>query len=185
MKVLGIVDTTSPFSYNQLLLDFIQDRFGLAFDFEVIEVEELPFFNQDESQEDYPILQELAESISVADGIILAVEEHNHSLTANLKSMLEWFSFQQSPFVNKPIMLVGTSTDEQIPQRAQEHLKQILNAPGLRAWVMSDKSFFLKNASKIFDQNGQIKDAELITRLAGSLQHFIRFITLMDSLKEK
>ncbi|MGT2925017.1 NADPH-dependent FMN reductase [Streptococcus caviae] len=185
MKLLGIVDTSTSFSYNRLLMAFIRDRFGLAFDFELIEIEELPLFNQDESREQYPILQELTESISAADGIILAIEEHNHSLTPNLKSLLEWFSYQQSPFKNKPIMLVGASLNEHIPQKAQEDLKQILAAPGLKAWLMSDKPFFLKSAPAAFDENGQINEYDLITRLANNLQHFIRFIHLADSFTEK
>ncbi|MGT2949240.1 NADPH-dependent FMN reductase [Streptococcus devriesei] len=185
MKVLGIADASTSFSYNHLLLAFIEERFGLAFDFELMELEPLPLFNQEESPDNYPILQEAAAHISAADGIILAVEEHNHSLTPNLKSLLEWFSFPQGSFANKPVMLVGAADDGQMPQRAQEQLKQILNAPGLRAWVMSDKTFFLKKASETFDQDGQIADSALVTRLADSLQHFVRFVSLTESLKEK
>ena len=185
MKLLGIADTSASFSYNQLLMAFIQNRFGLAFEFELIQLETLPLFNQDDSRDKYPILQKLTDSILAADGIILAVEEYNHSLTPNLKSLLEWFSCQQSPFENKPIMLVGISLDGNIPQKAQEDLKRVLAAPGLKAWVMADKPFFLKHASATFDENGQINDPDLIARLAVSLQHFIRFINLTDNLKEK
>lgn len=185
MKLLGITDASTSFSYNHLLLSFIQERFGLAFDFEWLELETLPLFNQDDSRDKYPILQKLTDNILAADGLILAAEEYNHSLTPNLKSMLEWFSYQQSPFENKAVMLVGASLNEHIPQKAQEDLKEILAAPGLKAWVMSDKPFFLKTAPRAFDENGQIKDPDLIARLSNNLQHFIRFIHLTDSFKEK
>ena len=183
MKLVAIVGSNASFSYNRLLLQFIKERFGQAFALEILEIKELPLFNQDSSAADCPLIQKLNEDILNADGIIIATAEHNQTITASLKSMLEWLSYQLHPFKNKPVMIVGASYYNQGTSHAQEHLRQILNAPGLDAWVMPGNEFFLGNASEVFDENNQIKDDDTVIYLAQCLQHFIRYVTVVQELK--
>ncbi|WP_024784536.1 NADPH-dependent FMN reductase [Streptococcus mutans] len=183
MKLVAIVGSNASFSYNRLLLQFIKERFGQAFALEILEIKELPLFNQDSSAADCPLIQKLNEDILNADGIIIATAEHNQTITASLKSMLEWLSYQLHPFKNKPVMIVGTSYYNQGTSHAQEHLRQILNAPGLDAWVMPGNEFFLGNASEVFDENNQIKDDDTVIYLAQCLQRFIRYVTVVQELK--
>lgn len=183
MKLVAIVGSNAFFSYNRLLLQFIKERFGQAFALEILEIKELPLFNQDSSAADCPLIQKLNEDILNADGIIIATAEHNQTITASLKSMLEWLSYQLHPFKNKPVMIVGASYYNQGTSHAQEHLRQILNAPGLDAWVMPGHEFFLGNASEVFDENNQIKDDDTVIYLAQCLQRFIRYVTVVQELK--
>ncbi len=44
--------------------------------------------------------------ITRADGVIYT-PEHNHTITAALKSVLEWLSYEVHPFESKPVMIVG------------------------------------------------------------------------------
>lgn len=63
-------------------------------------------------------LRLLNNKITRADGVIIAIPEHNHTISAALKSVLEWLSFEVHPFENKPVMIVGASYYDQGTSRA-------------------------------------------------------------------
>ena len=52
MKFVGIVGSNAELSYNRKLLQFIQREFKLKFELEVLEIDEVPVFNQDEKWDD-------------------------------------------------------------------------------------------------------------------------------------
>ena len=92
----------------------------------------------------------------VLDGVIIATPEHNHTISASLKSVLEWLSYEVHPFENKPVMIVGASYYDQGTSRAQVHLRKILDAPGVNAYTLPGNEFLLGKAKEAFDVNGNI-----------------------------
>ena len=126
MKFVGIVGSNAGQSYNRKLLEFIRKHFKLKFELEVLEIDEVPMFNQDEKWDKSFQLRLLYNKITRADGVIIATPEHNHTITAALKSVLEWLSFEVHPFENKPVMIVGASYYDQGTSRAQVHLRKML-----------------------------------------------------------
>ena len=48
MKFVGLVGSNYDQSYNRKLLEFIRRHFKLKFELEVLEIDEVPMFNQDE-----------------------------------------------------------------------------------------------------------------------------------------
>ena len=87
--------------------------------------------------------------ITRADGVIIATPEHNHTISASLKSVLEWLSFEVHPFENKPVMIVGASYYDQGTSRAQVHLRKILDAPGVNAYTLPGNEFLLGKLKKL------------------------------------
>ena len=130
MKIIGIVGSNAEFSHNRLLLQFIEKKFSDLFEFEILEIKDIPMFNQDEDQSKSFPVQYMYNKLIRADGVIIATPEHNHTITAALKSTLEWMSFNLHPFENKPVMIMGASHYDQGTSRAQVHLRKILDAPG-------------------------------------------------------
>ncbi len=51
MKFVGIVGANYDQSYNRKLLEFIRIHFKIKFQLEVLEIDEVPMFNQDEKLE--------------------------------------------------------------------------------------------------------------------------------------
>ena len=47
MKIVGIVGSTAEKSYNRLLLQYIQREFTDLFDLDILEIDQIPLFNQD------------------------------------------------------------------------------------------------------------------------------------------
>ena len=139
MKLVGIVGSNAEVSYNRTLLTYIKKQFQSLFELEILEITDVPMFNQSDDQTDSPVIQNIHNKILAADGVIIATPEHNHTIPAGLKSLLEWLSFKIHPLEDKPVMIVGASYYDQGSSRAQLHLRQILDAPGVNAMVLPDR----------------------------------------------
>lgn len=174
MKILGIVGSNARHSYNRLLLEFMKNKVISGYEVELAEIRGIPLFK--EKQTPVPAVMELAEKIAAADAVIIACPEYNHSLPAALKSVLEWLSYVAHPFANKPVMLVGASTQPTGTSRGQTHLQTVLSSPGLHALVWHGNEFFLGNAATAFDDQGNIKNPATVKFLGQCFDQFTDFI---------
>ena len=102
MKLVGLVGSNADKSYNRLLLQFIEKKYNDLFDLEILEIADVPLFNQSKDQTNSDVIQHLNKKISEADGVIIATPEHNRTVTPALKSVLEWLSFKVHPFQEQP-----------------------------------------------------------------------------------
>lgn len=184
MKFVGLVGSNYDQSYNRKLLEFIRIHFKNKFELEVLEIDEVPMFNQDEKWDDSFQLRLLYNKITRADGVIIATPEHNHTISAALKSVLEWLSYQVHPFENKPVMIVGASYYDQGTSRAQVHLRKILDAPGVNAYTLPGNEFLLGKAKEAFDANGRITNEGTIKFLEMCLDNFIKYVGVVSKLKK-
>jgi len=184
MKFTAIVGTTSPKSYNRTLLQFMQAHFKDKAEIELLEIQDIPMFNQDEPSNS-PALLNINKKIIASDGVIIATPEYNHSIPSSLKSLLEWLSYELHPLDGKPVMILGASIDSQGSSRAQLHLRQILDAPGVNANVMPGYEFLLGNAQKAFDNNGQLNNEATVDFLEICFLRFMRFARISNQLNEE
>src|SRR5699024_8964117 len=123
------------FSYNHQLLNFIAKHYNQLVEIEILDIKDVPMFNQSKDATDSEPIQYLNKKITEADGVIIATPEYNHSIPSALQSVIEWLSFKIHPLDGKPVMIVGASYDVQGSSRSQLHLRQILDAPGVNAVV--------------------------------------------------
>ena len=184
MKFVGIVGSNADQSYNRLLLQYIQRHFKLKFDLELLEIKDVPMFNQDLDVSDNFAIRYLYNKITRADGVIIATPEHNHTIPAGLKSVLEWMSYDLHPFENKPVMIVGASYYDQGSSRAQLQLRQILDAPGVNAYVLPGNEFLLGKAKEAFDNDGNITNAGTVKFLELCLNNFVKYVEVVSTLKK-
>ncbi|MBF6979139.1 NAD(P)H-dependent oxidoreductase [Tuanshanicoccus lijuaniae] len=183
MKIIGLVGTNAEQSYNRQLLQYIQRKFKNMFEMEIMEIKDLPLFNQDEPGDDIAI-RLLDNKIKRADGVIIATPEHNHTIPTALKSALEWLSFKVHPLENKPVMIVGASYYDQGSSRAQLHLRQILDAPGVNAYVLPGNEFLLGKVKEAFDEDGNLKEQRTIDFLESCLQNFVQYVNVIAALRK-
>ena len=185
LKIVGLIGSNADCSYNRLLLKYIKKRFGALFRFELLEIKDIPIFNQSDDQTNSNEIQYLAERISSADGVIIATPEHNRTIQPALKSVIEHLSFKVHPFEEKPVMVIGASYYDQGTSRSQLHLRQILEAPGVGAHVMPGNEFLLGKVKEAFDDNENLKDQPTIDYLRLCLEKFVKFIKVNKSMKKK
>lgn len=175
VKLVAIIGSNNQVSYNRLLIEFIAKHYP-KFHLEKLEVRELPLFNEDIAGVTPAVIEEWSKKISKSDGVIIACPEYNHSVTASLKSTIEWMSYQVHPLKQKPVMILGASTYPQGSSRAQLHLRQILNSPGVDADVFQGQEFLLGQAKTAFNAAAEISDPKTVSFLAGCLQDFAIFV---------
>ncbi|WP_230200267.1 NADPH-dependent FMN reductase [Bacillus niameyensis] len=182
MNLLGIVGTNSDHSTNRMLLQFIQKHFADKANIEIFEIKDLPAFNKPKDRKAPSEVQELADKIIEADGVIISTPEYNHSVPAILKSTLEWLSYTSQPLIDKPVMITGASYGKLGSSRSQAHLRQILDAPELKARIMPSSEFLLGYSLQAFDENGNLKDQSKIEELERIFNDFTHFVTITNQL---
>lgn len=182
MKILGIIGSQSQDSYNRKLMEYAKFMMIDGIDLSLISLENLPLFNQDLPILSQPHLLDFNNKIQESDAIIISSPEINSSIPTLLKSLLEWMSYEVHPFSNKPVLLLGASTQEHGCQMAHAHLREILNAKGLDAYVMPGRDFILSNAHEKFDLDGRLIDEQIEDYLEHTILKFIKYAELIKDL---
>ena len=88
-------------------------------------------------------------------------------------------------------MIVGVSLGKQGTDLAQVNIRQVLDAPGVDAFVMPGHQFLLSNAADAFAENGDLNDAGCVNWMKECMTTFTDYIKtishrggdLVDSIK--
>ena len=182
LKFIGLVGTNSKKSTNRQLLQYMQKHFADKADIELIEIKDLPLFNKPADMQVPEVITEIAQKIEAADGVIIATPEYDHSIPSALMNILAWLSYGIYPMVNKPVMIVGASHGALGSSRAQLHLRQILDAPELKASVMPGSEFLLPRSLQAFDENGDLRDLTTVKKLNVLFDDFRLFVKIAEKL---
>ncbi|MFB9770003.1 NADPH-dependent FMN reductase [Lactiplantibacillus modestisalitolerans] len=182
MKLVGLVGTNATHSTNRQLLQYMQRHFANQSTLTICEIADLPAFNEPADRTVPAAVQELSDKIEAADGVIFATPEYDHSIPAALKSAIEWLSYTTRPLINKPVLIVGASNGALGTSRAQAHLRQILEAPELKALIVPNVSFMLGHSLQAFDEQGALIDQAKVGELDNAFNAFVNFVTLADKL---
>ncbi|MFL4358120.1 NADPH-dependent FMN reductase [Streptococcus uberis] len=177
MKLVAILGTNSERSTNRKLLQFMQKHFADQATIELLEIKDLPAFNEPESKEAPSAVQSFSQKIADADGVIIATPEYNHTIPAPLSSALEWIAYTSRVLINKPTMIVGASLGSLGSSRAQGHLRQILNAPELKARTMAGSEFLLGQSEQAFNADNDLVFEDKVSELE---EHFAEFLEFLD-----
>ena len=181
MKLIGIVGTNSAKSTNRQLLEYMQKHFADKAEIELVEIKDLPVFNKPANKQVPDIVLEIAGKIEQADGVIIGTPEYDHSIPAVLMNALAWLSYGIYPLLNKPVMITGASFGTLGSSRAKLQLRQILNAPELKANVLPDE-FLLSHSLQAFDKDGNLQDLETVQKLDAIFDDFRLFVKIAGKL---
>ena len=182
MKLVAIVGTNSERSTNRKLLKFMQKHFSDKAEIEVLEIKQLPAFNEPEDKLAPAEVQAFSEKILAADGVIISTPEYDHTIPAPLSSALEWIAYTSRALINKPTMIVGASLGLLGTSRAQAHLRQILDAPELKARVMPGTEFLLGHSEQVLDDDNHLNNPEKVAELEEHFSEFQNFVELTKAL---
>ena len=182
MKLVAIVGTNSDRSTNRKLLKFMQKHFSDKADIEVLEIKQLPAFNEPEDKLAPAEVQAFSEKILAADGVIISTPEYDHTIPAPLASVLEWIAYTSRALINKPTMIVGASLGLLGTSRAQAHLRQILDATELKARVMPGTEFLLGHSEQVLDDDNHLNNPEKVAELEEHFSEFQNFVELTKAL---
>ncbi|MES2204323.1 MAG: NADPH-dependent FMN reductase [Pseudomonadota bacterium] len=147
-------------------------------EFEIIEIGELPFFNQDVEATPPEAWVSFRKKIAALDGFLLITPEYNRSVPAALKNALDVGSrpYGQSVWNGKPCAIISVSMGNIGGFAANHHLRQslvFLNTPCLQQPEM-----YLSFVDKLFDEKGQMNNESTKTFLNQFLQTFEQWVSL-------
>ena len=182
LKLIAIVGTNSKRSTNRQLLQYMQKHFAEKAEIELVEIKDIPVFNKPADKKVPAEILEIAAKIEEADGVIIGTPEYDHSIPAVLMSALAWLSYGIYPLLNKPIMITGASYGTLGSSRAQLQLRQILNAPEIKASVLPDE-FLLSHSLQSFNPSGDLVDLDVIKKLDATFDDFRIFVKITEKLR--
>jgi chromate reductase len=132
-KIGVIVGSNRRDSINRQLAQALAKLGAGEFDFNFIQIDDLPLYNQDLEAEVPSTVTRLKADISAADGLLFVTPEHSRSIPAMLKNAIDWAArpYGQNSWSRKPAAITGTSPGAIGTAVAQQHLRQILGVLGV------------------------------------------------------
>jgi chromate reductase len=173
MRVLGISGSLRRDSHNRRLL-----RAAAALlppGAELVEFDALkaiPPFDEDDEQAPADAVIEWREQLEVADAVLFATPEYNHSIPGALKNAVDWASrpFATAALRNKPAAVIGTSTGMFGAVWAQAELRKSLAAAGAR---VIDRELPVADAESAFAADGALAEHDQTLALGEILSELL------------
>ncbi|MGI8316398.1 NADPH-dependent FMN reductase [Halobacillus mangrovi] len=175
LKVAALVGSIRQDSYNMKITTFIRDRYKDHLDIKIVPIRDLAHYDQDIENEPPASVQNFKAQLSDIDAFLVVTPEFNHSIPGVLKNALDWLSRGNKEMEGKPTFLAGATMGVLGTVRAQMHLRQILNAPGMGASVLPGNEILIGNVHHKVDESGQLTDQGTIQFIDGVVDHFIQF----------
>ena len=159
MNVCVLVGSLRKASFSGMLANALMSLAPSSMEPEVVEIEQLPFYNQDlERLIDPPPAPWTAfrQRVKAADAVLFVTPEYNRSVPAVLKNALDVGSrpYGSSIWDRKPGAIVSGSPGAIGAFGANHHLRQslvFLNVP-----TMQQPEAYVGHAHKLFDQHGKL-----------------------------
>lgn len=176
-KIAVIVGSLRKESFNRKVAKTLMLLAPSTLEMEIVEIGQLPMYNQDDDDNPPPTYVEFREKIKQFDGVLFCTPEYNRSVPAVLKNAIDVGSrpYGQSAWTGKPCAIVSVSPGALAGFGANHHLRQslvFLNMP-----AMQQPEAYLGNIGGQYDGDQLTNDS---TR--GFLQ---KFVDAFDSWVER
>lgn len=155
-KVAILVGSLRKESFNLKLARALQKLGQDKFDAQILQIGDLPLFNQD-LEANFPApATRLKNEISSATGVIFVTPEYNRSIPAPLKNAIDWASrpYGANSFAGKPVAVCGTSPGAIGTACSQFALKPVLEY--LDVVLMGQPEVYLQFKEGLIDSEGNI-----------------------------
>jgi chromate reductase len=127
-KIAVIIGSLRKESFNRKVAKTLMLLAGPALDMEIVEIGQLPLYNQDDDAAPPPVWVEFRDKIAQFDGVLFCTPEYNRSVPGALKNALDVGSrpYGQSAWNGKPCAVVSVSPGALAGFGANHHLRQAL-----------------------------------------------------------
>ncbi len=169
-------------SYNQMLLNALVRAAPSNIHIDVLDISQVPLFNMDLERNPPEAVTRVRESIRKADGLIIVTPEHNGTIPAATKVIIEWASrpSDDSVLEKKPAALLGASTGFYGTLRSQAALRQIATVEEI--YFMIDPEVRVGRVQTKFNEQGELLDEDLKKELTEFLEAFARWTIAISHL---
>ncbi|HEU4826251.1 MAG TPA: NADPH-dependent FMN reductase [Dongiaceae bacterium] len=175
-KVAVVNGSLRKDSINKKLALALAKLAGGKLDMKLLDMSDLPLFNQD-LEANYPAAaQRVKDEIAAADAVLFVTPEHNRSIPAALKNVIDWVGrpYGTSKWPGKIAGILGTSAGQVGTAIAQDHLRSILVAQGIAVMGRPEVYFLYKEG--VFDADHAVTDPQAKKILEGFVDAFAKWI---------
>ncbi|MER3414288.1 MAG: NADPH-dependent FMN reductase [Armatimonadota bacterium] len=175
MRVIAIAGSLRRGSVHKRLVRAAMTHAPEGMHIEHFDLAPIPLYNMDLEQDPPHAVVELKDRIRAADGLLIAVPEHNYSFSGVTKNAIDWVSrpVAEQPIRGKPVALISAAPGILGGARAQYHLRQVLfylEARQLHA------EYFLPQYREKIDDDGNLLDEAEVERMEEFLAALAGFI---------
>jgi chromate reductase, NAD(P)H dehydrogenase (quinone) len=173
MRVLGISGSLRKDSHNTELLRAAATLLPSGVEFELYEgLRDIPPYDEDDESEAPAAVTRLRERIALADAVLFATPEYNHSIPGALKNALDWVSrpIATNTLRNKPVAVIGASTGMFGAVWAQAELRKVAGALGAR---VIDRELPVPTADEIVHDRDKLESSGTHSLLVGLLAELL------------
>ena len=159
-RVAVVVGSLRKGSFNRKLAQAIVAGAPAGLTLEIVEIRELPLYNQDDDAAPPAPSKAFKEKIAAAEAVLFVTPEYNRSVPGVLKNAIDIASrpYGQSAWSGKPAGVISLSPGAIGGFGANHHLRQslvFLNMP-----VLQQPEAYVGGAADLFDESGAFKKPE-------------------------
>jgi chromate reductase, NAD(P)H dehydrogenase (quinone) len=167
LNILAIAGSLRTDSFNRKALQTAK-QIASELNTTVVELDlktlDLPLFDADLRANGFPeSVKKLKDTIALADVLLIATPEYNHSIPGVLKNAIDWASDKTNPFAGKVAAIFGASNGLFGTLRAQLHLRQVLAS--LNVELVPQPQVFIRSAESAFLPDGSLVDQKIRQQL--------------------
>lgn len=157
-KVAVIVGSIRKDSINKKLATALERLGRPRLEFERVRIDDLPLFNQDDENSPTPAVTRIKDQIAAADAVLFVTPEHNRSIPAAMKNVIDWATrpYGKSSLKGKVAAVIGTSRGNISTASAQFHLKTILGEHFIA--LLGNPAAYVHFTDGLIDDEGNISD---------------------------
>jgi chromate reductase len=175
-NVAVLVGSLRKESFNRKLANALIAMAPASLRLEIVEIGNLPLFNQDLEADPGPAAREFKERIGAADAVLFVTPEYNRSIPGALKNAIDVGSrpYGKSAWSGKLGAIVSVSPGALGAFGANHHLRQslvFLDVP-----TMAQPEAYIGHCASLFDDKGALVNDATRTFLAKFLQAFAQWI---------
>jgi chromate reductase len=158
-KVAVIVGSLRKESFNRKVAKTLIQLAGQKLDMEIVEIGQLPLYNEDDDANPPPVYTEFRERIKGYDGVLFVTPEYNRSVPGVLKNAIDVGSrpYGQSAWNGKPAGVITASPGAVGGFGANHHVRQMLVFLNMPAMAMPEA--YIGGVAKMFDGDNLTNDS--------------------------
>ena len=163
---------------NRKLANTLAELAPSSLKLEIVEIGQLPLYNQDFDQNPPLAYTEFRVRVKAADGVLFVTPEYNRSVPGVLKNALDVASrpYGQSAWNGKPGAVVSASPSAVGGFGANQHLRQSLVS--LNVPTMQQPEAYIGGADKLFDATGKLANDGTRKHLQNFIEAFANWVAL-------
>ncbi|WP_369587239.1 NADPH-dependent FMN reductase [Kingella oralis] len=168
-NILIIVGSLAKQSFNRKIGEFIAVKYADCFHFTFADIGDLPLYTQDRDENSPESYQRLRQQIKQADGVLIISPEHNRSLPAALKNVIDIASrpMGEGVWSGKPIAIITASPAMTGAMAANHAIRQCFVVTN--GYVMPSPEAYYGTIHNSFNEQGELVGEHVV----GSIDKFI------------